>query len=390
MADPVDPTAPYTQFQQDQQANKRAALSAMATGGTAARQDVENAQQQIQANKASAVQRAALESQQFNAPVEAQQVVGSQIAAPYDQANQSLLSGQAARAQDMGTRSQGNDEYFGKLDALIPAYQAKAKTAYDQQRAKIDAANALQAQQLQEQANEAQQRLDFEKQSLASQADDRAWQQAQAEREFQYKMAYDKQQFDEDVRRFGIQEADKLAAQRASASRGGGGGGGGSSGYGGTGISKTDLKSQFGPLINQLRTSLPGGTNKVLGSTVAKVVGIDKLTNNVMGNTIGNQLGLSSAQTTPLMPKYSSGLHIGTPTNQSPEHLRQTDIYTTYKDLAARALNRDPQAISALGIDIKHNPYPSGQDVKAAIVNDAMYDTDPAILQLVLKDVGLG
>lgn len=245
---PVDAGKPYADVSLDNQNNKRAALEAMANGGTAARQEIENTQNQINASKANAVQQALLESRQFNAPAEAQQNVSAQISAPYDLRVNSLSQGQAARAQDMNTRSAGDATYFDKIASLTPLYQDQARTAYDKARARIDAQNALQAQQMQWQANLAQAQL-------ANDQAQQAWNQQFQEKQLASQNEQWQKTFDENVREYGLDYALKVAAaQRAAAGGGGGGGGGGGRSGGSSGSSNP--YSQFGSNLTQQRAAL--------------------------------------------------------------------------------------------------------------------------------------
>lgn len=261
---PVDPGKPYADAQVDQQANKRAVLDAMASGGSAAAKAVQDAQGRISGDKTNAVNQALLESRQFNAPAEAQANVSAQIAAPYDLRNESLAQGAASRAQDFGVRSQGDETYFNKLDQLIPMYQDQAKTAYDKARARIDASNALQAQQMQYQADQAQ------RQFAADQANSQ-WQHQFSEQQFAAQQAQDQRDFDENVRQFGLDYALRVQAANQSARSGGGGGGGGgrSSGGGGSSAASGDYK-QFGNTLaeqrSQLQSIISQGANQLNNS----------------------------------------------------------------------------------------------------------------------------
>ena len=142
--------------------------------------------------------------------------------------------------------------------------------------------------------------------------------QQEAERQREWQSTFDEnksewqKQFDEDARRYGLDYALKQQQLRQSGSSGGGGGG-----FGGTGMTQTQFKAAVPGAIQQMRSAID--PNNITGSTLGKIVGIDKGMNQLAGHNIALQNNISDALMASAMPKYSSGLHNVTPTAPIPQ-----------------------------------------------------------------------
>jgi hypothetical protein len=360
-----DPFAANAQTAADAvEEQRRRANEASAMAAQNSRTAIVDAKGQIDQRRQMAMDQALAEARGRGSDQAALDVVGARVSAPYLSRGASLDQGQATRQQDYDFRQSGANDYFSQVAPAVQGGHDRALAAYQRERAQQDAERAYQQQQLEQQ-------MALARLSQQGDAEDRAWRQAQADREFNYKVSFDKQQFDEDVRRYGIEQANKLELQRqAAASRGsgGGGGGGGSSGYYGTGQTKTEIKDAFGGMLGQLRGAIdPSGIG---GTKFAKIAGVDKLLQGIAGYNVGKQLGVPGAAIPALMPKYSMGL---TQTNQG--KLAPTGPGGAFQPNTPKLT---PEAIYQQAVDAINTFKAQGLDDKTIVQRLRAIDLSPA------------
>jgi len=126
---------------QQAEEQRRAAMAAIASGGSAGAQAYAQGQAEIQAARS-----AALNAALADAAARGQQNVGgavqSVVGRPYDQLNAGLASAAASNAADTATRTAAADRYFRELGSAIPVARTQLETSIAQakQKAAADAA----------------------------------------------------------------------------------------------------------------------------------------------------------------------------------------------------------------------------------------------------------
>lgn len=289
------------QAAQDVERQRQQALSGYGIAAQAGKQAVIDATAKMNSARDAAMQQQMAEARQRNAPQAAIDEIQNRIAAPYANYEASMQAGDAARQQDIAYRTAALNSYMSQVAPAVQGGHDRALSAYQRERAQQDAQRAYEQAQLENQV--AMAKFQAQQDQL-----NREWQQAQAEREFNYKVAFDKQQFDEDVRRWGLEFAQKQQEARDAAARarsGGGGGGGrsgsGSSGYFGTGMSKTDLTAALPGMIGKVQQTYgPIGTAAAFGASMGAGQGLNVYTAHQMEDANKMPSGVLAA----LLPKF--------------------------------------------------------------------------------------
>lgn len=284
--------------------DRRALLDSIAAAGSAGKAEYQRQAEQSAASKQTAISAALAAAQQHgNTDPGTLAAIQQQISRPYDEGT-SARDASSANWQNLFSAIGGaNDAYFAKYADSLPVIQQQfrndlatnfATTRADAQReiAKSKMASDVQLAQLQLSAAQD-----------ARTERERAADQAAAAQQQALDNAFRQKQFDENVREYGLDYALK---QQQLAKSGSGGGGGGGSGFGGTGMTQSQFKAAVPSAIAGLRQGID--PNNIFGSTLGKIVGLDKAMNQLAGHNIGLQNNISDALMASVMPKYASGI----------------------------------------------------------------------------------
>lgn len=298
---------------------RKAMLDAIAGAGSAGKAEFQRQAEQAELSRSSAVQSALTGARAGTDPATLA-AMQARINRPYEEATSARDAASANWSNLFSAMGTSNDAYLGKYAASLPLLQAQARsdlaTKFNVTRRQTEAeiAKGQQATQLQ--------LAQLQLQQAQSDAEQRRYQ-AQIERDNQIRLqewaredkqraeeqAWKQKQFDEDVRRFGLEYAldqQKLAAAGRSGS--------GSSGYFGSGMTAGEFNAAVPGAVKAAREAFAGispgaaAANQLASSKLGRLIGLDKAMQSTSIYNVSKATGYPTSAIGKAMGKYETGL----------------------------------------------------------------------------------